>query len=90
MCFTVMAMLTYGCASWAGLLEHTIKRHHNRPAQVQPTPADMWLLQGLRASLQTKVSTHGAGNMLLQKLENKVKTALLFHAHLLKTKIQTT
>jgi len=79
------AVLTPRCASWAGLLGHTIKRHQPQHAQVLPTPADMWLLQGLRASLQNSLSTHEAGNMLLQKLENKLNTALLFHAYLLKT-----
>jgi len=79
------AVLTPRCASWAWLLGHTINRHHNRPAQA--TPADMRLFQGLRASLQNSVSTHEAGNMLLQKLYNKLNTALLFHAYLLNTKI---
>ena len=80
------AVLTPRCASWAGLLGHTVERHHPQHAQVLPTPADMWQLQGLHASLQNSVSTHEACSMLLQRLEKEF-TALLFHAYLLKTKI---
>jgi len=64
-------LLTPRVASWAGLMGQTIKRHHPQHAQVLPTPADMRLLQGLRASLQNSTCTHEAGSMLLQKLENK-------------------
>ncbi len=71
-----IAVLT---SSWAGLLGHTIKRHHPQAAQVLPTPTDKWLLQGLRASLQNSL-THEAGSMLLQQLENFFSTALLFHS----------
>lgn len=82
------AVLTPRGASWAGLVGHTIKRHLPKYARVLPTPADMRLLQGLRASLQNIVSTHEAGSMLLQELEQVgSNTALLFHAYLLKTKI---
>ena len=47
----------------------------------------MWLLQGLRASLQNNLSTHEAGSTLLQQLENLLSTALLFHVYMLKTQI---
>ena len=79
------AVLTLRVANWSGLMGHTVKRHRPQHAQVLPTPADMWLLQGLCASLQNSVSTHEAGSMLLQQLENLLSTALLFHVHLLKT-----
>ncbi len=67
------AVLTPRGASWAGLMGHTVKGHHAQHAQVLPTPADMWLLQRLRASLHDSVCTHEAGSMLLQKLEKELK-----------------
>jgi len=49
-------VLTPRCASWAGLLGHTIKRHGCQLALLLATAADMALSQHLPVSLKDTTS----------------------------------